>query len=61
MREQGAKYELNTTNEPYLIRTKEKMNIEKIVEAKYKLIRTFEIILATARLYRMAKTFRSYY
>lgn len=40
----GAKYELNTTNEPYLIRTKEKMTIEKIEEAKYKLIRTFEII-----------------
>jgi len=40
----GAKYELNSSYEPFLIRTKEKMDIEKIEKSKYKLTRTNKII-----------------
>lgn len=40
----GVKYELNAHSQLYLIRTKEKMKIEKIEDFKFKLTRTNEII-----------------
>lgn len=40
----GAKYELDEKQEPYLIRTKEKIKIEQIENDKFKFIRTNEII-----------------